>query len=202
MISLTSDNKKLNRFLDYLTSTLKETNTKLVLSLSDVYIDGSRVAGYYSHDLKSIVIRFEDNYLETLIHEFCHYIQFTKNKRVVRNIDESLILMWQWLNHEIELPKKDVERVIKNVQALELDCERMSVAIIKKYKLDIDLEKYIKSANLYIYFHNYVLRNRMWLKDDMGIDSFTKLLKLMPNDLKGDRTNMNENWYKILDSYF
>jgi hypothetical protein len=62
MFSLTSDNKELNRFLICLKRELKYKDTTLVLSLSEVYLDGIRVGGYYNELDKEIVIKL----LETI----------------------------------------------------------------------------------------------------------------------------------------
>lgn len=202
MFSLTSDNKELNRFLICLKRELKSKDTTLVLSLSEVYLDGVRVGGYYNELDKEIVIKFGDDWLELLLHEYSHFLQHTNNKKIWLDLDDSLFLMWQWLDKEIELDKKTITTAIRKVQRLELDCERNTIALIKKYKLPIDLEEYIRNANMYIYFHNYVLERRRWFKEDMGIESFKKLLPKMPKDLKGNRNKMPKEWYKIIDSYF
>lgn len=202
MFKLTSDDKNLNLFFDDLRQELKRTKTSLVLSTSDVYIDDSRVSGYYSKQAKTIMVKFDEFYLETLLHEYCHYLQYQSKKPITKDIDYHLNIMWKWLNKEIEIDIKLVKKSILAVQNLELDCERMVLKLVKKYKLKIDLERYISIANVYIYFHNYVLRNRTWLKDDMGIESFEELLLLVPKDLKGKRNTMDEAWYYLMDKYF
>lgn len=203
MISLESNNKGLNRFLKDITKELKKTNTSLVLSLSQVYMDGVRVGGYFDGSSRKIVINLkEEDWVAVLVHEYCHYLQNKRKKKVWINLKNSLEYMWMWIDKEIELDKKEIKRIITSVQNMELDCERMSVKLIERYKLPIDLKEYIQTANMYLYFHNYVLKKRLWYKEEMGICSFKKLLKLMPKDLKGCRNKMPIEWYDIIDGYF
>ena len=45
---------------------------------------------------------------------------------------------------------------------MELDNERRTAKLIKKWKLSIDLKDYIKKANAYIHFYNWMFHTRKW----------------------------------------
>lgn len=47
---------------------------------------------------------------------------------------------------------------------LELDNEKRSVKIIKKYGLSVDVDEYIQKANAYVHFYNYMKISRRWSK--------------------------------------
>jgi hypothetical protein len=45
---------------------------------------------------------------------------------------------------------------------LELDNEKRSVALIKKWEFDIDVDEYTRKANAYVLFYNYLYHTRRW----------------------------------------
>ena len=45
---------------------------------------------------------------------------------------------------------------------LELDNERRTVKLINKWKLSIDVKDYVKKANSYVHFYNWMYYSRKW----------------------------------------
>lgn len=110
--------------------------------------------------------------------------------------------MWKWIDKEIELDKKEIETIFKRVQDMELDCERNTVKLIKKYELNIDVQQYICEANIYLYFYSYARKNRCWFPSGVCPSDMTLLFKEMPTDLKGNRYKIPKKIYDIMDTYF
>lgn len=196
---LTSDNDGFNKFMKHLEKELKKTKTSLILSVSDVFIDTARVGGYFDEANNKIVVKLDEYFLEILVHEYCHYIQWKKNSKVWLEQGDSIDLMWKWINKEIELDKKHLNIIFDKIVKLESDCEKRAIKMIKKYNLDINLEQYIKCANAYVLFYDYVKEKRVWLKDDQGMYSFKKVLdKVSGKEIE----KPNPNTYKLFDYYF
>lgn len=181
------------------------TRTKLTLSLESPKVGDNDVSGYFSDVDNEIVVGLNDSWIEVLVHEFCHYQQYQEDCSCWVNLDcsvgNSIDLMWRWMDREIELKEKEIKLIFKRVQSMELDCERRTVKMIKKYKLPIDLDNYIREANLYMYFYNYAARNRQWFPKHVGPNSFKRLYEYMPKDLAGARNVMPELYYEIMGSY-
>jgi hypothetical protein len=69
---------------------------------------------------------------------------------------------------------------------LELDNEKRSVRIIKKFGLDVDIDSYIKKANAYIYFYNRLLATRKWATPNNSPYGNQKIIEKMPRYFKAD----------------
>ena len=186
-------------------SRLNKTNTDLKLCLESPKIEDNVVSGYFSELDNEIVVGINtDSWIEVLVHEFCHYIQYTENckewQALEMDNDNACNLMWLWINKEIELKEKEIDVIFKKVQSMELDCERRTVNLIKKYKLPIDVKQYITEANIYIYFYNFAAKNRLWFPSNIGPNSFKKLYSLVPKSMRGSRSKMSQEFYDIYGS--
>jgi hypothetical protein len=86
-----------------------------------------------------------------------------------------------WLMGE-DVP--DIKKHLAVSRDLELDNEKRAVKIIKKFGLDVDIEKYIKKANCYIHFYNRMLATRRWCKPDNSPYDNKRLIKMMPSNFR------------------
>lgn len=169
-----------------------KTKTKLVLSIDGPTIDGNKVSGYFSDSDNEIVVNYEPGWEETLVHEINHYFQFIEKSKYWTNLEylgsNCISLMWEWINGDIELTKSELNIVFSRVRDLEHDCEKRTVRMIKKYKLSIDIEKYICEANIYILFYNLAKSNRKWFPEDVGPNAMFDVFPLVPKTIYGSRT--------------
>lgn len=201
MIKVTSDNENVQKFLDYVHSQLRKNKFKLILHMDNLKIGKNYVSGYFSEDTKEIVISIkEENWLEILVHEFNHFVQFINNeeKYVLLNQGESnfLIELWEWLDGDIELNTKRKNLLFKTVQEMELDCERKSVEMIKKFDLPIDIEEYTSIANIYIFYYTYAKKNRCWFSENSTIKDIMTEGNLQNLSLDCDFTKLPEEYVK------
>jgi hypothetical protein len=88
-----------------------------------------------------------------------------------------------WLEGE-EVP--NIKKHLAVSRELELDNEKRSVRIIKKFGLDVDIDSYIKKANAYIYFYNRLLATRKWATPNNSPYSNQKIIEKMPRYFKTD----------------
>jgi hypothetical protein len=186
--------------------TLKKTRTTLVFSVDKPKVDGNIVDGYFSDADNELVITTKDCWPEILVHEFCHYLQWIEKCKYWTNLDiddtNCLDLMWKWINHEIELSKAKRKIVFSRIRDMELDCERRTVELIKKYNLPINLKEYICFANVYIYYYNFARVTRKWFPDEVSPMTMDKVHSLMPKSLEGKRNKMSEEMFNTMALYF
>lgn len=149
--------------------------------------DGQEISGYFSAESKELVVaKNNSSWEETLIHEFCHFKQWSENCEEWSNLMitptiEANELFDLWLKKEIELSPEQLKKYIDLIIDLELDCEKRTVEMIRKYNLPVDTKRYIKKANVYLRFYKVVEHHRKWTNEIIYIP---KLWKKMPGTFK------------------
>jgi hypothetical protein len=126
----------------------------------------------------------KSNWLYVLVHEFCHLQQYIqkvsvwKNLRIKYNgVTDNLINIYQnWLDYK-RVGNKIAKKCCKKIVQLELDCEKRTINMIKKWDLPINLTNYIQNANMHLYSYVFSLKNRNENKPSIQIK------KLMPKKL-------------------
>jgi hypothetical protein len=71
------------------------------------------------------------------------------------------------------------------------------VQIIKDFNLNIDIEYYIKKANSYIYFYNWIKRTRKWSTPKNSPYRNKALLKVMPKTFQKSYKKIPKHIEKI-----
>lgn len=103
------------------------------------------------------------NFLGTLLHEYCHVTQWIENCTI-----------WQedtywgtkydtesWLNSGKPC-SEGMRKAFAVRRDLEADNERRTVRLIKELKAPVNLEKYIQRANSYVHFYNTMPVTNAW----------------------------------------
>ena len=125
-------------------------------------IDGIKCGGFFDDAATPPVLAFaqgREDFLGLMAHEYCHMTQWLDGIPLWKEAEEALSGMWDWLSgEEIE----NVEKSIDIARDLELDNEKRTVEMIKKWKLPIDVNEYIRKANAYVLFYNYLKKTRKW----------------------------------------
>lgn len=206
MIKLTSENENVQKFLDHVHSHLRKNKFKLILHMDNLKIGKNNVSGYFSEDTREIVISIkEENWLEILVHEYNHFLQFINNeeKYILINQGESNFLneLWEWLDGNIELNTNRKNLLFKTVQDMELDCERKSVEMIKQFNLPIDTEEYISIAHIYIFYYMFAKKNRCWFSENATIKDIMTEGNLQNLSLDIDFSTLPENYIKIFEKH-
>ena len=162
-------NKNVKKFIsDTVEICLKNNVTFNLVAKQKVLLSkGQYCSGFFSVNGKDVrlttaVGEKAENWLAVLVHESCHLDQYLEDKTAFVEEDESW-LIWDWIDGK-NISKEEVKRGIELCKKLELDCEKRSVQKIAKYNLPIDITIYIQKSNLYMYFYNWVLKNRKWIK--------------------------------------
>lgn len=96
-------------------------------------------------------------WLETLVHEYIHVLQWHTGQ-------------WQddscWIDWDAWLAGKDfsAERVLyccREIQACEMDAERRSTAMMRRYGIRMNYSRHIQSCNAYVLEYEFARRNRV-----------------------------------------
>jgi hypothetical protein len=183
-----------NLFIKYVKSECKKSGVKVdIRNVSYLKMSGNiKCSGYFDAEAKILVCaKNSPNWLEVLIHEFCHYLQWKENCPAWVNGIESIDPIDRWIGgEEIE----NIEYHLGMARDLELDNEKRSVDMIIKWGLDseIDVNTYTKKANAYVLFYNWLGKTRKWSKPGNAPYKNEKILNTM-----SEKFDMN---YDTLDS--
>jgi hypothetical protein len=167
--------------------------------------------GYWDDVSMSLVVARKqgpDSFLRILTHEYGHFIQWKERRAEYWILNEHPLveelgveslekILWSWLGGE----DQSVEHVTISCNVcrdLELDCERITLGLIKKYELALDVEDYARRANAYVYFYNVLLENRQWYMIDKEPYNIPEILEIMPTDLDGDYTTTPQNISQLM----
>jgi len=188
-------------FIEYIKAECKKHNVTLLvgkgkkLNYKDAKI---RVAGWFSDNPATLAYaKLDPDCISTIVHEYCHMLQWLDKWPLWTeslNRDDDHIFD-TWLNGKDYNPRT-IRAAIKRIQKVELDCEKRSVKLIKKYNLNVNIEQYIKNANSYIYLYTYMLEFRKWPKK--GPSKFPKINKLMPTKFLNNYSKLSD---EIKDLY-
>jgi len=154
--------------------------------------DSADVSCYFDSEEKILVCSMNrPDAVEILAYEYGHFTQWVEGFYLWEETGYSLQAIDDWLSgKEIE----DVLYHISNCRDLELDNEKRTVKIIKKFNLPIDLKKYVKKANAYVLFYNYLFYSRRW---STPLNSLYKNKRIL--DAMSDKFNMKYD--VLLDKY-
>ena len=99
------------------------------------------------------------------IHEYCHFLQYKEQCKLWTDkaTDKAYTEVFTWLEDEsMDIPDDKLMVYIRQIQAVEQDCDRRVVELVKEEGLPIDIKDYIRRSNVYILFYNAVAKWRTW----------------------------------------
>ncbi len=179
-------NKNDREFIGYVVAECSKKNVKVSFENEKfVWSDGTRCSGYfdeYGRELVVAIKKSQRDFLPIIVHEFSHFQQWVENDPVFINMSKNEELdgdMWEWMKG-VNIPMSRVRKSIRAYQNLELDCEKRSVEHIKNFNLSINIQEYIKMANVYILFYSLLLKTKSWYVNPPY--SCGKLLKIIPEN--------------------
>lgn len=113
-----------------------------------------------------------------LAHEFCHYLQWKEG--YFDNVAQiAAYAMFQpWLQKKRDLPSDMVTDFIREMQSLELDNEKRTLALLKKFDVEFDKEDYIRKSNVYLLSYEITRRVRKPTKKTI-YETTPEILKLV-----------------------
>jgi hypothetical protein len=171
----------------------KKYGIELILSpskrvvLTDDYLQ--ECSGYFCDTDKALVVAcgkpFED-WFDLLIHEFSHMEQWKSDERWGA-WNDATGKTWDWLAGNIMLNKTQVLNMLDSMVELEKDCEMRAIEKIKKWDLPVNLTRYVKKANVYLYSY-YMMP--ILKRFPTGIYTDKTLIEMAPKNFKKTYRNV------------
>lgn len=186
-------------FIKYVKQECKKHNIKCILknTQSVKLSDSSRCSGYFD-GVQLVVAMNRPDAMLILVHEYCHLTQWAEKLPLWGECEDedSHNKVEEWLVGE---NVHNIEKYMGLCRDLELDNEKRSVKLIKQFNLKIDTELYIKKANAYVQFYNYMLYSRKWSKPANSPYKNKRLLDAMPSKFNMDYTKISKRILKIFE---
>lgn len=158
-------------------------------------IDG-KYGGWFGSekDEKEFVVAMKHNCaFEIFVHEYSHYLQWKERRSFFNKKSKGCNILFDWLDGK-KYSEKVISKAIQDTIELEWDCEQTAVRLIKKYKLDIDIDTYIRGANCYLFFYHTVHKLNKWTSN--GRSPYTTAMrKITSNQLNELAYYLDEDNY-------
>lgn len=184
-------------FIKFVKQECKKHNIKCILkNTKTVKLDEtSRCSGYFDEENLVVAMNRPDA-IQILVHEYGHLTQWAEQCDVWIQCgkNESHDKLYRWLNGE---KVRNIQKAIALCRDLELDNERRSVKLIKKFNLNVDIDLYIKKANAYVQFYNYLMVSRKWCKPNNSPYKNRRLLRVMPAKFNMDYKKLSKKVLRI-----
>ena len=140
-------------------------------------------SGYFEGEEKVLVVacgKHLDEWMQILVHEFCHMEQWKSDDRWDKwNVACSKL--WGWLDGSVIMNKTQLSKVIDDMVELEKDCEMRAVEKIKKWELPINVQDYVQKANTYLYSYAVIPYIKRF---PTGIYYDRELVEMMPTGFR------------------
>ena len=121
--------------------------------------------------------------LEILVHEYCHLTQWQDEFPLWKQAAKALPIIDEWLAGKYKRPET-LKKAFEIAISLERDNEMRSVRMINEWGLSIDVDKYIKKANSYLMFYNWMKQTRRWSKPNNQPYHNKRIVEAMPTNFK------------------
>ena len=199
MQTKSSDN--VQQFLAHVKEHTKAYGIKLVITKYNHVNLGhgvGRASGYFDQSIIKVAGggRSSKRILELIVHEYSHFLQFIHQEEIWKkagrhNLEEALF--------NKKVTKERFHEMVSADKELEIDAEKKSVEIIKKWNLPIDVETYIKGANAYIYYYTYMDKYRKWcIKAPSRVK---KIIDIMSVTFRKNYDKLPEDYEKLINKY-
>lgn len=150
-------------FLDFIKPELEKKNVTLNL-INSTGIDRGKTTGYFDSTIRELAVAVKyERAFSILAHEYCHFKQWVEKPAFWNRTMEGYVGFFDWLGTENPISSK-ILRWKNEVIRVEHDCDRMTIELIKKLKLEIDLKKYAQQSNAYISGYHLIATYRRWPK--------------------------------------
>ena len=192
-----------HQFVSHVKNHLAQYGMKLILGRGKlVNVGGYRCEGFFDESRKIIKIAKNcNNFLETLVHEYCHFLQCINKSKIYKKSDLAGYIVDDWFRGQNYSPEK-IKRAFFLVRAMERDCEKRAVKVIKKFNLKIDKKLYAKRAHCYIYSHFMMEKTRKFCSYKKSPYRSPIVLKVMPSSMEVcSHKSIPPKIYSILESF-
>lgn len=173
----------------------------------NIQIMGSAFTGCFDESDWEITIatgRPWDIWFPIFVHETCHFDQWKEGCDEWNRLDYKGTDVYELLDTELQSKDPDMKLMwecMTRMRDMELDCEKRTISEIKKHKLPVDLQDYIKGVNVYMYWHMVVYVLRRYHGKKYGTDTTFPLRKHMPDKIQKNYDNMPLDYVQLYLKY-
>jgi hypothetical protein len=196
-------NTRNRQFVSHVKQHLAQYGMRLVIGRGKLLnCGGYRCEGYFSDKEKVIKIaRHGTNFLETLVHEYCHFLQYLSNSKIYIKSDKAILIVDAWFAGQ-NFDQEKLRKAFFIIRAMERDCEKRAIRMIKKFNLEIDTKLYAKRANCYIYSHFLMEKTRKFYAYKKSPYRSPLVLKVMPSSMAVlSHRSIPPKIYSMLESF-
>jgi len=130
--------------------------------------DGGSISGGFSDEGKHLEVAAKrKDWLLVFAHEYCHFKQWQDGIFDDLEVIAAYSVFTPWLLKTREVPPELLETFIRKMQWLELENEKRTLKLLKKFKVDFDEEDYIRKTNVYLHSYELCRRIRKWHKTSL-----------------------------------
>jgi hypothetical protein len=198
------ENKITRNFIQAEIAHCKQHHIKInLIKVESIDVSGTACGGFFNEEPNpKIVVATNkplEQWLPIFVHESCHKDQFIEkdpvwSAKIKKHFDANSIFD-QWINHACELNPRQLSQIIRQIIALELDCEQRAVQKIQQYNLPIDINEYTQKANAYIWQHRVIQKTRSWGEDT--VYESKELWQQMPVDFCDSYAKISNKMLKL-----
>ena len=192
-----------HQFVSHVKNHLAQYGMRLVIGRGRLLnCGGYRCEGFFNDQEKMIKIaRHSANFLETLVHEYSHFLQYINDSKIYKKSDKAILMVDEWFAGK-NFPENELRRSFFIIRAMERDCEKRAVRLIKKFNLQIDEKLYTKRAHCYIYSHFLMEKTRKFYAYKKSPYRSSVVLKIMPSSMAVlSHKSIPPNVYSVLESF-
>ena len=189
--------KNIEAFIQHVKSECKKHKIKLVMrNVSYLKLsDGIRCSGYFDEEERVLAVAMKkDMWLGVLVHEYAHLTQWLENCEAWRKGCKGLPKVDEWLTGK---KVRGIKQALAYSRNLELDNEKRSVKLIKKWKLPIDIKDYVKRANAYVQFYNYLYYSKKWCRPNNSPYDNKSIVDSMPTTFRMNYETMSDKYKQL-----
>ena len=162
--------------------------------------DDFKTSGFFSDDDRILAVgtkRPVEHWFMVLLHEYNHMIQWSEGVCLTGKCRKAHIEIWDWLAHEIERNKEQLDEIFSIVRNNEKDCEYRTWQMIKdRPELGINPDDYVRRANSYLFSYVIAKRKRKWYRNPPYI--FKEAVSLMPPYFVDNYDRVSVEFQKII----
>lgn len=151
--------------------------------------DGQPVSGCFDDETMILVCAMRrHDYLGILAHEYCHMTQWAEKAPVWMAAKEAK--SYEAWNEHMAGADIDMDNHFQIMRDLELDNEKRTARLIRKFSLDIDIKQYVKKANAYVMLYNFMRITGKWPHPKNSPYNNPVILAAMPDRFSFDYSKM------------
>lgn len=191
------------RFFDFVRQSLKEAGIRLVLRNANyVMCDGFRCEGYFA-DHYVCIAKKNPRWIEVLAHEYSHFVQWRTGSKLYRKCygptNNYADIVDHWAKGA-DISRGKVRRAFETYRAMERECERITVMLLKSYGVEFDSERYKQEANCTLYMYHFMETHR--IKHFARSPFKRSILQRMPSSFRAlSHTTIPKEIKDILSGY-